>query len=115
MDKFSKGQSNFETILASQKCVFGKAGLGFNAHSKKRPFLKPFSSFFEKESIELSKQLVVSCFYCTKKGHSVRFCRVRKFYVPRGVLKWVPKNSKLPNDPINAHGSKFTRGPNLVS
>ena len=25
MDKFSKGQSNLETVLASQKCVFGKA------------------------------------------------------------------------------------------
>jgi len=46
VDKFSKGQSNFETVLASQKCVFGKVGLGFNPHSKKRPVSKPFSSFF---------------------------------------------------------------------
>jgi len=30
MDKFSKGQSNLETVLASQKCVFGKVGSGFN-------------------------------------------------------------------------------------
>jgi len=33
MDKFSKGQSNLETILASQKCVFGKVGLGFNPNN----------------------------------------------------------------------------------
>ena len=30
VDKLSKGQSNFENVLASQNCVFGKAGLGFN-------------------------------------------------------------------------------------
>jgi len=48
VDKFSKGQSNFETVLAFQKCVFGKAGLGFNPHSKQRSISKPFSSFFEK-------------------------------------------------------------------
>ena len=115
VDKFSKGQSNFKTVLASQKCVFGIAGLGFNPHSKKRSVSKPFSSFFEEQPIELSKQPVVSCFYCMKKGHSVRFYRVKKFSVPRGVLKWVPNNSKVHNDQINAHGPKFTRGPNLVS
>jgi len=46
--KFSKGQSNLETVLASQNCVFGKAGLGFNPNSKSKPFSKPFSNFFEK-------------------------------------------------------------------
>jgi len=30
VDKLSKGQSNFESVLASQNCVFGKSGLGFN-------------------------------------------------------------------------------------
>jgi len=48
VDKFSKGQSNLETVLASQNCVFGKAGLRFNPNSKNKPFSKPFSSFFEK-------------------------------------------------------------------
>ena len=35
VDKLSKGKSNFETVLTSQNCVFRKAGLGFNPHSKK--------------------------------------------------------------------------------
>jgi len=26
--KFSKGESNFEIVLASQSCVFGKDGMG---------------------------------------------------------------------------------------
>jgi len=106
VDRFSKGQFNLEIVLTSQKCVFGKVGLGFNPHNKKIAVSKPFSSFFEKQLIELYKQLFVSCSCCMKKGHSVRFCRVRKFSVPRGVLKWVPKNSNIPNDqniPINTH------------
>jgi len=49
-----------------------------------------------------------------KRGHSVRFCRVRNLYVPRGVLKWVPKNSKVLNDLVNVQGLKFKRGPNFT-
>jgi len=30
VDTISKGKSNLENLLASQKCVFGKSGLGFN-------------------------------------------------------------------------------------
>jgi len=43
MDKFSKGQSNFEIVLTSQSYVSGKAGLSFNPNIKN----KFFSSFFE--------------------------------------------------------------------
>jgi len=38
VDKLSKGQSNFENVLASQNCVFGKAGLGFNPQNKQDRF-----------------------------------------------------------------------------
>jgi len=55
MDKFSKGQSNLEIVFASQKCVFGKAGLGFNPNSNKRSVSKPFSSFFERQPVVLLK------------------------------------------------------------
>jgi len=54
VDKFSKGQSNLETILASQNSVFGKVGLGFNPKSKNKQFLISFSSFFEKQPVVLS-------------------------------------------------------------
>jgi len=62
VDKLSKGKSNFETILASQKCVFGKLGLGFNPQSKKNGISKPFLKVLEKQPIEKSKQPVVTCF-----------------------------------------------------
>ena len=42
VDKLSKGKSNFENVLASQSCVFGKAGLGFNPQNKQDRFSKSF-------------------------------------------------------------------------
>ena len=42
VDKLSKGQSNFESVLASQNCVFGKSGLGFNPQNKQDRFSKSF-------------------------------------------------------------------------
>ena len=42
VDKLLKGKSNFETVLASQKCVFGKSDLGFNPQNKKNGISKPF-------------------------------------------------------------------------
>jgi len=91
VDKLSKGQSNFENVLASQNCVFGKAELGFNPQNKQDKFSKSFSKLPEKQSIDMSKQLVVTCFYCMKRDHSVRFCKIRKYAVPRGFMKWIPK------------------------
>jgi len=44
VDKILKGKSNIETVLASQNCVFGKSGLGFNPQSKKSVISKPFST-----------------------------------------------------------------------
>ena len=41
------------------------------------------------------------------KGHTVRFNRVRRFDLPKGPLKWVPK------DKINVIRPKVIRGPNL--
>jgi len=38
VDKLSKGKSNFENVLSSQNCVFGRAGLGFNPQNKQDNF-----------------------------------------------------------------------------
>jgi len=48
IDIISKGKSNFENVLASQQCVFGKSGLGFNSQSKNFSFLESFSNLTEK-------------------------------------------------------------------
>ena len=114
VDKLSKGKSNFETMLASHNCVFGKSGLSFNQQSKNRDCLKPFSTITKNQPIKKLKQPVVCCFYCMRKGHSERFCKVRKILVPKGLLKWFPKILKVPNIATNIIGPKFIRGPNLV-
>ena len=49
-----------------------------------------------------------------KRGHSVRFCNIRNFSVPKGNLKWVPKVSEVPKVPTNIIGPKFIRGANLA-
>ena len=49
-----------------------------------------------------------------KKGHSVRFCKIIKKIVPNGVMKWIPKDSKASNDPLNASGPKFVRDQTLL-
>ena len=115
VDKLSKGKSNFETVLASQKYVFGKSGLGFNPQSKKNGISKPFSKVSEKQPIKKSKQLVVTCFYCMKRGHSVKLCKIRKYYVPKGIMRWIPNGSEVPSDKCNTKGPTFVRGLNLVA
>ena len=52
VDKLSKGKSNFETVLASQNCVFGRSGLGFNPQSKKSGVTKPYSTIRKFQPIE---------------------------------------------------------------
>ena len=115
VDKLSKGKSNFETVLASQNYVFGKSELGFNPQSKKSGVSKSYSIVRKFQLVEKSKQPVVTCFYCMKRGHSVRYCKIRKFFVPKGVMKRIPKNLKALTYPINDHGPKFVRGPYLVA
>jgi len=115
VDRLSKGKSNFENVLASQNCVFGKAGLGFNPQNKQDKFSKSFSKLSEKQLIILSKQPVVTCFYCMKRGHSIRFCKIRKYSVPNGIMRWIPKDSGVPSDECKSKGPTFKRGPNLCT
>jgi len=114
MDKLKTGKSNFEDALASQNCVFGKAGLGFNPQSKGNGISKPFSFVPEKQSVKRSIQPVVTCFYCMKRGHSVRFCKFRKSLVPKGIFKWIPRCFDGSKDKSKTKGPKFFKGSNLV-
>jgi len=43
----------------------------------------------------------ITCFYCMRKDHSVRKCRIRKFDLPKGLVRWVPKSTS------NTAGPKF--------
>ena len=110
MDKLSKGKSNFENVLASQNCVFGRVGLGFNPQNKQDKFSKSFSRKPEKQLIVKTKQPVVTCFYCMKKGHFVRFCKIRKYSVPIGFMKWIPKGCEVSNNKEKAKWTQICEG-----
>ena len=69
----------------------------------------------EKQSIGPSKQPIVTCFYCMKRGHSVRFYKIRKHVVRKGLMKWIPKGNKTLIDEYKPDGPTFIRGPNLCT
>jgi len=50
-----------------------------------------------------------------KIGHSVRFCKIRKYVVPKGLMKWIPKGNKALIDECKPNGPTFIRGPKLCT
>jgi len=86
-----------------------------NPQSNNNRISKPFSKVPEKQPIEKLKQPVVTCFYCMKRGHSVRFCKIRKYFVRKGIMRWIPKDFEVPSDKCKSKGPTFVRGPNLVA
>jgi len=104
LDKLTTRKSNFEDVLASHKCVFGKAGWGFYPQSKEKKIEKPFSNFPEKQSVKKLFQPVVTCFYCMKRGHSVRHYMFRKSLVPKGIYKWFPRCIDYTKNKSNTEG-----------
>jgi len=70
--------------------VLGKFGLGYNPTFKKKA--KKFSSFFSKS--KPNDMPLIPCNYCMKKGHVIKNCYARKYGVPKGVTKWIPKGSR---------------------
>jgi len=97
--KLSMGTSNLNALLGSQNCVFEKTGIGYQAGPKGKQ--KLFNNFFKGFGSQPSKS--IACFYCMKKGHSVRNCRIRKFSVSKGIVRWVSKST------YNTAGPKFNR------
>ena len=74
---FSCGQKYFEMILASQKCVFDKQGLGFKSSKNQ----KYFKNYFVKESSSASPS--TTCNFCGRGGHSSSTCLFKKMVFKR--------------------------------
>jgi len=103
--KLSMGTSYLNALPDSQNCVFNKADIGFQEGFRKK--VKKFNSFLYHGSTSYSSP--VTCLYCLERGHTVRRCRTRLYYLPKGLVKWVPKGI------INLNGPKFNRGPTLAT
>ncbi|GAV58475.1 hypothetical protein CFOL_v3_02009 [Cephalotus follicularis] len=98
--KFSNSSDKLDNLLGLQRCVFDKAGLGYDEMKN----VKHFKNFFVKKS-----EPNMSCNYCGRLGHVSTSCffrnnlcfgKTRKIWVPKGTLvtnlqgpifKWVPK------------------------
>jgi len=50
-----------------------------------------------------------------KIGHSDRFCKIRKYSVSKGIMRWIPKGSEVSSDKGESKGFTSVRGPNLVA
>ncbi|GAV67923.1 hypothetical protein CFOL_v3_11426 [Cephalotus follicularis] len=97
---FSNSSTKLENLLGLQRCVFDKAGLGFEELKN----VKHFKNFFVKKN-----EPKIVCNYCGKLGHistscfvrnNLGYAKTRKNWVPKGTLvtnlkgpklKWVPK------------------------
>jgi len=77
------GTANLNALVGSQNCVFNKASIHFQDGFKKKA--KKFKSFFNQRIKSTSP--FVSCFYCMERGYTIRHCRVRLHYFPKGLVK----------------------------
>ncbi|GAV82005.1 hypothetical protein CFOL_v3_25458 [Cephalotus follicularis] len=98
--KFSNSSTKLDNLLGLQRCVFDKAGLGYDEMKN----VKHFNNFFVKKV-----EPKIICNYCGRIGHistscivrnNICFGKTRKIWVPKGTLvtnlkgpkfKWVPK------------------------
>ncbi|GAV79293.1 hypothetical protein CFOL_v3_22758 [Cephalotus follicularis] len=94
--KFSNSSNKLDNLLGLQRCVFDKAGLGYEEMNN----VKHFNNFFVKKF-----EPKIVCNYCGRLGHISTSCSLRKnvcFGKTRKI--WVPKGTYG----TNMQGPKFT-------
>ncbi|GAV86627.1 hypothetical protein CFOL_v3_30054 [Cephalotus follicularis] len=110
---FSNSREKLEKILGTQRCVFDKAGLGYDEMNN----VKHYQNFFERkkkiDKDKLIKEIIkkkntnVCCYYCERNGHisvscfykkntlsSSKMVRIKKIWVPKGTTVTHPKGAK---------------------
>ncbi|GAV70461.1 hypothetical protein CFOL_v3_13959, partial [Cephalotus follicularis] len=104
---FSNSSEKLEKLLCMQRCVFDKAGLGYDEMNN----VKHYQNFFdtknkiEKEKIEKDfvkkKNSNVSCNYCGKHGHISSSCFCKSRFLSSSKIRfrkvWVPKRTIITN------------------
>ncbi|GAV58287.1 hypothetical protein CFOL_v3_01821 [Cephalotus follicularis] len=114
--KFSNSSEKLDNLLGLQRCVFNKAGLGYDEMNN----VKHFQKYLEKKDIKRTSSSI-TCNYCNKNGHTTHNCyhkkndmhkrnillrnqmfKLRTIWVPKGTFitnpsgpkaTWVPKSS----------------------
>ena len=95
LEKFTKGQKNLDLLLGSQRCVYDRAGLGYNPLAKqklyKNIFVKPLPP----------KTQRIPCAFCNTSGHTIYSCHIKKS-VKKGLkIMWVPKENAINTQELN--------------
>ena len=86
---FVQGSENLKKLLALQRCVYYKAGIGYDPNKKQ----KSFKNIFIKEPQVTHPH--ITCHYCSKTGHYISTCPYKR-NMNMGVKKvWVPKGTKV--------------------
>ncbi|GAV81564.1 UBN2 domain-containing protein [Cephalotus follicularis] len=101
--KFSNSSEKLENLLGIQRCVFDKAGLGYDEMNNVKHYQKFFDrkNKIEKEKIEKDfikkKNSFISCNYCGKNDHISSSCFYKSHFMSKSKLRikkvWVPKGT----------------------
>jgi hypothetical protein len=87
LTNFTNGKKNLDNLLGSQRCVFDKAGIGYNPKIKEKHYQK----FFINENLLKSP----ICKHCGKIGHNIHTCPMKnKIWIIKGITP--PTNPKGP-------------------
>jgi hypothetical protein len=89
LTNFTNGKKNLDNLLGSQRCVFDKAGIGYNPKIKEKHYQK----FFINENFLKSP----ICKHCGKLWHNIHTC-------PMKNMIWVVKGTTPPK--ANPSGPK---------
>jgi hypothetical protein len=84
LTNFTNGKKNLDNLLGSQRCVFDKAGIGYNPKIKEKHYQK----FFINENLLKSP----ICKHCGKIGHNIHTC-------PMKNMIWIIKGTSPPTNP----------------
>ncbi|GAV70890.1 zf-CCHC domain-containing protein [Cephalotus follicularis] len=71
--KFSNSSEKLDNLLGLQRCVFNKAGLGYDEINN----VKHFQKYLEKKDIKKTSSSI-SCNYCNRNGHTTHNCYHKK-------------------------------------
>ncbi|GAV87074.1 hypothetical protein CFOL_v3_30500 [Cephalotus follicularis] len=103
--KFSNSSEKLDKLLGLQRCVFNKAGLGYDEMNN----VKHFQKYLEKKDNQKVSSSM-TCNYCNRYGHTTHTCyrkrndmHKRNLLLKNKLLKvrtiWVPKGTFFTNPP----------------
>ncbi|GAV72157.1 hypothetical protein CFOL_v3_15646 [Cephalotus follicularis] len=103
--KFSNSSEKLDKLLGLQRCVFNKAGLGYDEMNN----VKHFQKYLEKKDNQKVSSSM-TCNYCNRYGHTTHTCYCKKndmhkrnLLLNNKLLKvrtiWVPKGTFFTNPP----------------